>query len=223
MSETRTVTVLGTKSAKADLPGELFDTQTNVPLIHQVVVAQQAAARQGTHSTKTRGEVAGGGAKPWRQKGTGRARQGSRRAPQWVGGGVVHGPQPRSYAQRTPKKMIAAALRGALSDRARDGHIHVIESIVAGETPSTKAALKALAQISGNKVLVVLDRDEDVAWLSLRNVATVHALAVDQLNAYDVLVNEDVVFTTAALAVFVAGPIKGNSTVVVNETEEAAK
>nr|WP_300145683.1 50S ribosomal protein L4 [Propionicimonas sp.] len=225
MSETRTVNVLGTKSAKAELPAELFDVQTNVPLIHQVVVAQQAAARQGTHATKTRGQVAGGGAKPWRQKGTGRARQGSRRAPQWTGGGVVHGPQPRDYSQRTPKKMIAAALRGALSDRARDGRVHVVESIVTGETPSTKAALKALAEIGGTKLLVVLDRDEDVAWLSLRNVATVHALAVDQLNAYDVLVNEDVVFTTAALATFVAGPLKGKVTVVADdaENEEAGK
>jgi large subunit ribosomal protein L4 len=215
MSETRTVEVLGTKSAQAELPGELFDVQTNVPLIHQVVVAQQAAARQGTHSTKTRGEVSGGGAKPWRQKGTGRARQGSRRSPQWVGGGVSHGPQPRSYAQRTPKKMIAAALRGALSDRAREGRIHVISSIVVGDTPSTKAALLALAEISGAKLLVVLDRDEDVAWLSLRNVPTVHALAVDQLNAYDVLVADDVVFTTSALESFVGGPLKGNSEVTV--------
>ncbi len=224
MSETRTVNVLGTKSAKAELPGELFDVQTNVPLIHQVVVAQQAAARQGTHSTKTRGEVSGGGAKPWRQKGTGRARQGSRRAPQWTGGGVVHGPQPRSYAQRTPKKMIAAALRGALSDRARDGRIHVVESIVTDATPSTKAALAALAEIGGAKLLVVLDRDEDVAWLSLRNVPTVHAIAVDQLNAYDVLVSDDVVFTTAALATFVAGPVKGDVTVVTEtESKEAAK
>ena len=201
MSEKQTVKVLGSK-ATADLPGDYFDVQTNVPLIHQVVVAQQAAARQGTHSTKTRGEVAGGGAKPWRQKGTGRARQGSRRAPQWTGGGVVHGPQPRSYAQRTPKKMIAAALRGALSDRARDGRVHVVATIVAGETPSTKAALAALAGVGGAKLLVVLDRDEDVAWLSLRNVASVHAIAVDQLNAYDVLVSDDVVFTTKALAVF---------------------
>jgi large subunit ribosomal protein L4 len=223
MSETRTVNVLGTKSAKAELPADLFDVQTNVPLIHQVVVAQQAAARQGTHATKTRGQVAGGGAKPWRQKGTGRARQGSRRAPQWTGGGVVHGPQPRDYSQRTPKKMIAAALRGALSDRARDGRVHVVESIVTGETPSTKAALKALAEVGGTKLLVVLDRDEDVAWLSLRNVATVHALAVDQLNAYDVLVNDDVVFTTAALAAFVAGPVKGRVTVVTTDTEEAAE
>lgn len=222
MSETRTVEVLGTKSAKAELPGALFDVQTNVPLIHQVVVAQQAAARQGTHSTKTRGEVSGGGAKPWRQKGTGRARQGSRRSPQWVGGGISHGPQPRSYAQRTPKKMIAAALRGALSDRARDGRIHVMDSIVVGETPSTKAALKALSEIAGVKLLVVLDRDEDVAWLSLRNLPTVHALAVDQLNAYDVLVSDDVVFTTAALTTFVGGPLNGSSEVTVVAVEEEA-
>ncbi|PFG17011.1 LSU ribosomal protein L4P [Propionicimonas paludicola] len=222
MSETRTVPVLGTKSSKAELPADLFDVQTNVPLIHQVVVAQQAAARQGTHATKTRGDVAGGGAKPWRQKGTGRARQGSRRAPQWTGGGVVHGPQPRSYAQRTPKKMIAAALRGALSDRARDGRIHVVDSVVTGEQPSTKAALQALASLGGSKLLVVLDRDEDVAWLSLRNVASVHALAVDQLNAYDVLISDDVVFTSAALAAFVAGPVKGEVSLTI-ETEEDAK
>ena len=214
MSESQTVKVLGSK-ASADLPAAYFDVQTNVPLIHQVVVAQQAAARQGTHATKTRGEVAGGGAKPWRQKGTGRARQGSRRAPQWTGGGVVHGPQPRSYAQRTPKKMIVAALRGSLSDRARNGNVHVIESLVTGETPSTKAALKALAEVGGAKILVVLSRDEDVAWLSLRNVASVHALAVDQLNAYDVLNSDDVVFTTAALADFTGSAAE--------LTEEAAK
>ncbi|MCC6498357.1 MAG: 50S ribosomal protein L4 [Propionibacteriaceae bacterium] len=219
MSETRSVKVLGT-DATAELPAELFDVQTNIPLIHQVVVAQQAAARQGTHSTKTRGDVSGGGAKPWRQKGTGRARQGSRRSPQWAGGGIAHGPHPRSYAQRTPKKMIAAALRGSLSDRARDGRVYVLESIVTGETPSTSAALKSLAQIGSAKLLVVLDRDEDVAWLSLRNAAGVHALAVDQLNAYDVLVNDDVVFTTAALATFVGGPLKGDVTVAEAEETE---
>lgn len=218
MSEKQTVQVLGSK-ATADLPGDYFDVQTNVPLIHQVVVAQQAAARQGTHATKTRGDVAGGGAKPWRQKGTGRARQGSRRAPQWTGGGIVHGPQPRDYSQRTPKKMIVAALRGSLSDRARSGNLHVVESIVAGDTPSTKAALQALAEVAGSKILVVLSRDEDVAWLSLRNVASVHALAVDQLNAYDVLNSDDVVFTTAALAAFTgAEPAEETET-----TEEADK
>jgi large subunit ribosomal protein L4 len=228
MNETRNVKVLGTDSATAELPAALFDVQANIPLIHQVVVAQLAAARQGTASTKTRGDVSGGGAKPWRQKGTGRARQGSTRSPQWAGGGVAHGPHPRSYAQRTPKKMIAAALRGALSDRARDGRIYVLESIVTGETPSTKAALASIAAIGSSKLLVLLDRDEDVAWLSLRNVAGVHALAVDQLNAYDVLVNDDVVFTTAALATFVAGPLKGKVTLTEavateTETQEDAK
>ena len=206
----KTVDVLDVKGKKAgqvELPASLFDVQTNIPLIHQVVVAQLAAARQGTHATKTRGEVRGGGAKPWRQKGTGRARHGSNRSPQWVGGGVVHGPQPRDYSQRTPKKMVAAALRGALSDRARDGEVYVIKEVVAGETPSTKAALQSLAAFGDpTKMLVVIDRFEDVTWLSLRNVPTVHAIAVDQLNTYDVLVNDKVVFTEAALAAFVAGP-----------------
>jgi large subunit ribosomal protein L4 len=190
----------GSKTGQLELPGDLFDAPANLPLIHQVVVAQQAAARQGTHATKTRGEVSGGGAKPWRQKGTGRARQGSRRAPQWTGGGVVHGPQPRSYAQRTPKKMIAAALRAVLSDRARDGRLFVVDSIVSGELPSTRQALKTLDGIgSYTSAIVVLHRDEDLAWLSLRNVVNVHAIAVDQLNSYDVLVNQTVVFTQAAL------------------------
>jgi large subunit ribosomal protein L4 len=207
MSETRTVDVLdakGDKSGTADLPAELFDVPANIPLIHQVVTAQLAAARQGTHATKGRGEVRGGGSKPWRQKGTGRARQGSRRAPQFIGGGTVHGPQPRNYAQRTPKKMIIAALRGALSDRAREGRVHVVSELASGDTPSTKTALAALgAATTSDKVLVVIHRDEDLAWLSLRNVATVHAIAVDQLNAYDVLVNDEVVFTSAALQAYV--------------------
>ena len=207
MSETRTVDVLDMKGAKAgtaELPAELFDVAANIPLIHQVVTAQLAAARQGTHSTKSRGEVRGGGAKPWRQKGTGRARQGSRRAPQFVGGGTVHGPQPRNYAQRTPKKMVTAALRGALSDRAREGRVHVVAELVSGDTPSTKAAVAALGAVtSSDKVLVVIHRDEDLAWLSLRNVAKVHAIAVDQLNAYDVLVNDEVIFTSAALEAYV--------------------
>jgi len=226
MSESLKVDVFGVdgnKSGTAELPAELFDVQTNIPLIHQVVVAQQAAARQGTHATKTRGEVRGGGIKPWRQKGTGRARHGSRRSPIWVGGGTVHGPQPHGYSQRTPKKMIAAAVRGALSDRAREGQVFVLDQIVAGETPSTKAALKAL-QVAGDvsKLLVVLDRTEEVAWLSLRNVATVHVLAVDQLNAYDVVVNDGVVFTKAALDTYTAGPAKGRSAKAVATESEAA-
>jgi len=207
MSDTRTVDVLdakGAKSGTAELPAELFDVPANIPLIHQVVTAQLAAARQGTSASKTRGEVRGGGAKPYRQKGTGRARQGSRRAPQFVGGGTVHGPKPRNYAQRTPKKMITAALRGALSDRARDGRVHVVAELVSGDVPSTKAALGALAAVtSSDKVLVVMHRDEDLAWLSLRNVVTAHVLTVDQLNAYDVLVNDEVVFTSAALQAYI--------------------
>ncbi len=224
MSASLTVDILGVDgktAGQAELPGDLFDVQTNIALIHQVVVAQQAAARQGTHSTKTRGEVRGGGAKPWRQKGTGRARQGSRRAPQWTGGGIVHGPHPRDYAQRTPKKMIAAALRGALSDRARDGKVFILEAIVSGETPSTRAALTALASVGDiSKVLVVLDRAEDVAWMSLRNVPTAHALAVDQLNTYDVVANDAVVFTKAALDTFIGVAPRGVALPEVAEAPE---
>jgi len=194
----------GAKAGTAELPAELFDVTANIPLIHQVVVAQLAAARQGTHSTKGRGEVRGGGKKPYRQKGTGRARQGSIRAPQYVGGGIVHGPQPHGYAQRTPKKMIAAALRGSLSDRARDGRVHVITDLVPGDLPSTKTALAALRGVTDSeKILVVLHRDEELAWLSLRNAPSAQVIAVDQLNTYDVLVNDEVVFTSAALAAFV--------------------
>jgi large subunit ribosomal protein L4 len=197
---------------KVDLPAEIFDVQTNVPLLHQVVVAQLAAARQGTHKTKTRGEVAGAGRKPFKQKGTGRARQGSVRAPHMTGGGIVHGPTPRDYSQRTPKKMKAAALRGALSDRARNGRIHVVESLVSGTTPSTKDARAALKAISDRKnLLVVIDRANDVAALSVRNLVEVHVLYVDQLNTYDVLISDDVIFTKDAFDAFVAG--KDNKTV----------
>ncbi|MBD7995166.1 50S ribosomal protein L4 [Arthrobacter sp. Sa2CUA1] len=187
-----------------EFPAAIFDVQTNVPLLHQVVVAQLAAARQGTHKTKTRAEVSGAGRKPFKQKGTGRARQGSIRAPHMTGGGVVHGPTPRDYSQRTPKKMIAAALRGALSDRARNGRIHVLESLVAGDTPSTKAAREALRSLSDRKnMLVVIERANDVAALSVRNLSAVHVIYVDQLNTYDVLVADDVVFTKAAYDEFV--------------------
>jgi len=193
----------GKKAKKLSLPEPVFGQELNVPLIHQVVVAQLAAARQGTHSTKSRGEVSGGGAKPWRQKGTGRARQGSRRAPQWAGGGVVHGPTPRSYAQRTPKKMIAQALCSVLSERLADEKLFVLESVISSEIPSTRKALEAL-QVVGDfsSAVVVLHRDEDVAWLSLRNVPHVHALAVDQLNVYDIISNEVIVFTKPALEEF---------------------
>ncbi|MFY1697596.1 MULTISPECIES: 50S ribosomal protein L4 [unclassified Solwaraspora] len=201
----------GTKSGTVDLPGEVFDVQANIALMHQVVVAQLAAARQGTHKTKTRGEVAGGGKKPYKQKGTGRARQGSIRAPQFAGGGVVHGPVPRDYSQRTPKKMKAAALRGALSDRARAGQVHVVEAFVSGETPSTKAALATLRKVSSAKrVLVVLSATDELNWLSLRNLRNsstlVHLIEVGQLNTYDVLVADDVVFTKEALDQFLGTP-----------------
>jgi large subunit ribosomal protein L4 len=187
------------------LPADIFDVQVNVPLIHQVVAAQLAAARQGTHATKTRGLVSGGGKKPYRQKGTGRARQGSTRAPQFAGGGVVHGPQPRDYSQRTPKKMKAAALRGALSDRARNGRVHVLDSLVAGDTPSTAKAAALLAGLTDRtKFLVVLERGDQVGLKSVRNLDSVHVLAVDQLNTYDVLCADDVVFTAGSLAVLTA-------------------
>ncbi len=210
------------KVVSVDLPAEIFDVQVNIPLIHQVVVAQQAAARQGTASTKTRAEVRGGGRKPYKQKGTGRARQGSTRAPQFAGGGVVHGPTPRSYDQRTPKKMKAAALRGALSDRARADRIHVVESFVSGDTPSTKSALSVLAGLTERpRTLVVIEREDAVTWLSLRNVDTVHLLAVDQLNTYDVLVSDDVVFTKGAYDKFVAGAPAGKSVKAVATSTEA--
>jgi large subunit ribosomal protein L4 len=191
------------------LPPEIFGVQTNVPLIHQVVVAQLAAARQGTHSTKNRGEVRGGGAKPYRQKGTGRARQGSTRAPQFTGGGVVHGPKPRDYAQRTPKKMKAAALRGALSDRARHDRIHVIESLVTGDAPSARQALATLTGLTERtSFLVVLARADEVSLKSVRNLDHVHVLVADQLNTYDVLCAEDIVFTQDAFEAFVTGPAR---------------
>ncbi|GAA2451176.1 50S ribosomal protein L4 [Streptomyces macrosporus] len=196
----------GDKAGTVELPAEIFDAKVSIPLIHQVVVAQLAAARQGTHKTKTRGEVRGGGKKPYRQKGTGRARQGSIRAPQFTGGGVVHGPVPRDYSQRTPKKMKAAALRGALSDRARHNRIHVVTGVIEGETPSTKAAKALLGKISDRKnVLLVAERSDEAAWLSARNLPQVHILEPGQLNTYDVLVSDDVVFTKAAFESFVAG------------------
>jgi large subunit ribosomal protein L4 len=205
-----------------NLPAEIFDVQTNVPLIHQVVVAQLAAARQGTHSTKTRGEVRGGGRKPYRQKGTGRARQGSTRAPQFAGGGTVHGPVPRDYSQRTPKKMKAAALRGALSDRARFGRIHVVDAIVTGDSPSTKDAKALLAGLTERKnLLVVLERGNEVAMKSVRNLPDVHVLVADQLNTYDVLCADDIVFTQAALDAFIAGPVKADAKSAPAESTEA--
>jgi len=199
----------GKKAGSVELPADLFDVQTNIPLIHQVVVAQLAAARQGTHKTKGRGEVSGAGRKPFKQKGTGRARQGSIRAPQMTGGGIVHGPVPRSYAQRTPKKMIAAALLGALSDRARGSRLHVVETLSIADERITKAAAAYLGGIASSKhVLVVIERDDEQSLLAVRNLPTVHVLSQDQLNAYDVLVSDDIVFTKAAFEAFVASKSK---------------
>ena len=206
MADDRNVDVIDLKGKKAGsviLPGSIFDVPTNIPLMHQVVVAQLAAARQGTHATKTRGEVAGGGKKPFRQKGTGNARQGSLRAPHFTGGGIVHGPQPRDYDQRTPKKMKQGALRSALSDRARADRIHVVTALFEGDKPSTKAALAALrAIVEDRQALVVLERGNELTALSLRNVPEVHVLWADQLNTYDVLDADDIVFTQAALESF---------------------
>jgi large subunit ribosomal protein L4 len=205
-------TPAGETSGSVTLPGELFDADANVSLMHQVVVAQLAAARQGTHATKTRGAVRGGGAKPYRQKGTGRARQGSTRAPQFAGGGTVHGPQPRSYDKKTPKKMKAAALRGALSDRAREGRVHVVSAFVEGDAPKTKSAMKTLEAITqAKRVLVVLDHEDVLNWISLRNLPQVHLIEAGQLNTYDVLVADEVVFTETALAEYVESRTKGGA------------
>ena len=205
----------GEAAGSVELPADVFNVQTNVPLIHQVVVAQLAAARQGTHKVKTRAEVAGGGRKPYRQKGTGRARQGSVRAPQFAGGGIVHGPQPRDYSQRTPKKMIAAALRGALSDRARNDRIHAVTELVTGQTPSTKSAKAFLAGLTEHKkVLIVIGRADEVGAKSVRNLPGVHVISPDQLNTYDVLNSDDVVFSVEALDAFISANTKSDTTEV---------
>lgn len=223
MSSIDVLTPSGASAGSVELPAEVFDVQVNVPLIHQVVTAQLAAARQGTHDTKNRAEVRGGGRKPYKQKGTGRARQGSIRAPQFTGGGVVHGPTPRDYEQRTPKKMKAAALRGALSDRARNGRVHAISAVVDGEVPSTKDAIATVTAISARpNVLVVVEREDIVGWKSLRNAPGVHLLVADQLNTYDVLCSDDVVFTEGALKAFLSGPTKGKGAKAVATSTEAA-
>ena len=206
MTSVNVVSPASDETTTVELPDAIFAAKINVPLMHQVVVAQRAAARQGTAATKTRGMVSGGGKKPYRQKGTGRARQGSTRAPQFTGGGVAHGPQPRDYTQRVPKKMKAAALRGALSDRAANDRIFVVTNFVEGDTPRTKDALAVLAQVTdgaSRNILVVAQSDDELTWKSLRNVPAVHLLAEDQLNTYDVLVSDYVVFTEAALRTFV--------------------
>ena len=221
MTSVTVKTPTGASAGSVELPSDIFDAQVNVGLLHQVVVAQLAAARQGTHQAKRRGEVSGSGKKPFKQKGTGRARQGSIRAPQYRGGGVVHGPKPRDYEQRTPKKMKSAALRGALSDRARNGKVHVLSAIVEGETPNTKSALAAINSVSTAKnILVVVDRSDLVSWMSLRNVDAIHLVAVDQLNTYDVLVSDDVVFTKAAIEALSNGPARGKSAKAVASSAE---
>jgi len=207
MTAVKVVSASGQAGQAVDLPEEIFGAKVNIPLIHQVVVAQEAAARQGTHAVKSRGMVRGGGRKPYRQKGTGRARQGSIRAPHFAGGGVAHGPVPRSYEQRTPKKMKAAALRGALSDRAAHGRVHIVSGFVEGDVPSAKVAAAMLtALLAGfshnTHVLVVAERDDQVTWKSLRNVAGVHLIATGQINTYDVLVSDHVVFTEGSFAAF---------------------
>ncbi|UXA18930.1 50S ribosomal protein L4 [Mycobacterium sp. SMC-4] len=203
------LTPAGKKDGSVELPAELFDVEPNIALMHQVVTAQLAAARQGTHSTKTRGEVRGGGKKPYRQKGTGRARQGSTRAPQFAGGGTVHGPKPRDYSERTPKKMIRAALRGALTDRARNGRIHAVTELVEGQTPSTKSAKAFLASLTDRKqVLVVVGRTDETSTLSVRNLPGVHVISPDQLNTYDVLKADDVVFSVEALNAYIEAGTK---------------
>ncbi len=205
-----------------ELPVELFGVPANIPLIHQVVVAQQAAARQGTHSTKTRGATSGGGRKPYRQKGTGRARQGSTRAPQFAGGGVAHGPIPHGYAQRTPKKMKAAALRGALSDRARLDRVHVVDGLIDADVPSTKQAVASIAALIGDRrAVVVLTREDVATWKSLRNLRSVHLLEPGQLNTYDVLVHDDVVFSPAAYDEFIAARLGEPAPQAAVEEEQA--
>lgn len=221
MTSVTVKTPTGASAGSVELPSDIFDAQVNVGLLHQVVIAQLAAARQGTHQAKRRGEVSGSGKKPFKQKGTGRARQGSIRAPQYRGGGVVHGPKPRDYEQRTPKKMKSAALRGALSDRARSGNVHVLSAIVEGETPNTKSALSAINSVTTAKnILVVVDRTDLVSWMSLRNVDAIHLVAVDQLNTYDVLVSDDVVFTKAAIEVLSNGPARGKGAKAVASSAE---
>ncbi len=199
----------GKKDGTVELPADLFDVEPNIALMHQVVTAQLAAKRQGTHATKTRAQVSGGGKKPYRQKGTGRARQGSTRAPQFTGGGVVHGPQPRDYSERTPKKMIRAALRSALSDRARNERIHAITEVLEGQTPSTKSAKAFLASLTDRrKVLIVIGRTDEVGAKSVRNLPGVHVISPDQLNTYDVLNADDVVFSVEALNAYISANTK---------------
>jgi large subunit ribosomal protein L4 len=210
----------GEKVGTVDLPAEWFEAEVKPHVMHQVVTAQLAAARQGTHKTKTRGEVRGGGRKPWRQKGTGRARQGSIRSPQWVGGGVAHGRTPKDWAVRVNKKVKRSALRSALSDRAGSGDVTVVRGLT-WDTPKTKPAVEALTalELAGKQVLVVLADKDTNAIRSLRNLADVHTLVVDQLNTYDILKSDVVVFAEEALELIGTG--KRASTAAEAEEVEA--
>lgn len=199
MTQVKLMTTAGKAGSEIDLDPVYFGVVPNVPVMHQVVTAQLAAKRQGTQSTKTRSEVRGGGAKPWRQKGTGRARAGSSRSPIWRGGGVALGPKPRSYEQKTPKKMKRLALASALSDRANDNKVIVVDDW-GWNAPSTKGAIRALEALGAEgKVLVVLEPDDANAWLSFRNLPNVHVLTRGELNTFDVLVSDVVVFTNSTL------------------------
>ncbi|MFU8841675.1 MAG: 50S ribosomal protein L4 [Nitriliruptoraceae bacterium] len=210
----------GESVGTVELPAPWFDGEVNVPVMHQVVTAQLAAARQGTHKTKTRGEVRGGGRKPWRQKGTGRARQGSTRSPQWVGGGVSHGRTPKDWSVRVNKKVKRAALRSALTDRAANDLVTVVRDL-AFETPRTRAAVAALGalELEGKVLVVLADRDE-TTMLSFRNLPHVHTLVVDQLNTHDVLVSDRVLFDEDALALIGTGRRRGD--VETTTSEEVA-
>jgi large subunit ribosomal protein L4 len=203
MAKVDVVNARGKKAGSVELPDEVFGVQVNVPVMHRVVRAQLAAARAGTHSTKTRAEVRGGGRKPWRQKGTGRARQGSIRAPQWTGGGVVFGPTPRDHDLRVNKKEKVLALRSALTDRRAGGNLKVLDALDF-DAPRTAEAVELLETlgIAGRKLLLVVDGLEEAAIKSFRNLRTVHMLTFDQLNTYDVLASDVVLFTRDSLQAF---------------------
>jgi large subunit ribosomal protein L4 len=219
MPKVDTMDATGAKAGSVDLDDAVFGIEPNIPVMHQVVTAQLAARRAGTQSTKTRAEVRGGGAKPYKQKGTGRARAGSNRSPLWTGGGVIHAPKPRAYAQRTPKKMIRLALKSALSDRAATGRVLVIDWGL--DTPSTKGAMAALtANGVEGRVLAVLRAEDDAVWKSLRNLEDVHVCGAAELNAYDVLISDWVVFTPDTLPV--DRPVTRGSHIESAATEDAS-
>ena len=209
------VDLTGKKVGSVDLPSEWFAGDVNIPVMHQVVTAQLAAARQGTHKTKTRAEVSGGGRKPWKQKGTGRARQGSTRSPQWIGGGVSHGRVPKDWSQRVNRKMRRSALRSALTDRLAGGNVIVVDRF-AFDAPRTKDAIAAFDALGvGQNVLLVLADFDEAAVLSVRNLGAVHTLLVDQLNTHDVLLSDTVIFEEAAISLIGTGMRSGDADIEV--------